>query len=695
MRTAVLILLVGIPRQDDISKRVAAMAERARDFDPEVRTAAAKEAEELVRGNEKQVAALSTVPARIVLALAGKLKPEKLLESRDSAARDVGCDLLPVQKSHLAILMSFLEQKDAGLRISACLALGRLEDPALRAAIQGAVTKRLAKRPGPWNLLLWTLMSRWYRQSYALRVWMQAPEPESRELAAVALCRLSNLELASDDTERFAALAGDRALSPRLREALVNVTARQSLPSVLPLLLHSDRTVRSLAVDAVERGLKDPLEARLLHELAARKEAKTTDDGKTPSQPILSWIAKWLKRLCAENVTVESFETWWKENHRKILDRRVNEAILRGIEALRNMAEKDGSWSWVRTYPVGVTAMAVYTLLKCDVPFKDPAVAQGLELLLDKDPEGTYQASLAAMALATALEKRGSRDEKTARRLQAIADLLVASQDGSGGWSYGGRRSHHAFDFSNTQFALLGLRAAVNGGAKVPRSAWERALRLYDRAQTAEGGWGYGEGNSSTPSMTAAGAYGWMVCRLSLEERVVPKDLMKTAQMKKAIRAIEAFTSKAGALTQYGLYWLYSLERMCMNAGLERIGSIDWYEEGATWLVSAQRSDGSWRGQYREVVDTCFALLFLRKAFISRPDVQTGTPRASREQAEAVLKKRGEELRKIEGVLEVTMGQDERTAFLLVRVTSGVVEQDLRKKYGTAIDGVPLRVALP
>jgi hypothetical protein len=54
-----------------------------------------------------------------------------------------------------------------------------------------------------------------------------------------------------------------------------------------------------------------------------------------------------------------------------------------------------------------------------------------------------------------------------------------------------------------------------------------------------------------------------------------------------------------------------------MLYGIKMIGGRDWYAEGALYLVNAQREDGSWLS-YGEmpIVDTAFALLFLKKAVL-------------------------------------------------------------------------------
>jgi hypothetical protein len=68
-----------------------------------------------------------------------------------------------------------------------------------------------------------------------------------------------------------------------------------------------------------------------------------------------------------------------------------------------------------------------------------------------------------------------------------------------------------------------------------------------------------------------------------------------------------------------GYYFLWSLERVAVAYGLETIGNKDWYGWGAEILLLAQDNNGGWHGQYADGgVDTCFALLFLRRANLAK-----------------------------------------------------------------------------
>jgi hypothetical protein len=66
-------------------------------------------------------------------------------------------------------------------------------------------------------------------------------------------------------------------------------------------------------------------------------------------------------------------------------------------------------------------------------------------------------------------------------------------------------------------------------------------------------------------------------------------------------------------------YFLWSLERAAVAYGLDSIGGKDWYTWGADFLVADQEKDGSWQGVHGEYgADTCFALLFLRRADLAK-----------------------------------------------------------------------------
>ncbi|MFH1228673.1 MAG: prenyltransferase/squalene oxidase repeat-containing protein [Planctomycetota bacterium] len=185
-------------------------------------------------------------------------------------------------------------------------------------------------------------------------------------------------------------------------------------------------------------------------------------------------------------------------------------------------------------------------------------------------------------------------------------------------------------DNSNAQFALLGLRAAARAGVAIPKEVWEDAAKWWVKDQEKEGGWAYSYGGtikgSSYGSMTAAGICGLAICKCYLGE-----DYKNDPVLLKALEWIGSVLSfsenpntKKSTLfqdeTTWLYYYIYGIERIGAIMDMERLGDKDWYKMGAEYLLSKQAKDGSWNSMADDrylcgiVPDTCFAILFLRKA---------------------------------------------------------------------------------
>jgi len=88
-------------------------------------------------------------------------------------------------------------------------------------------------------------------------------------------------------------------------------------------------------------------------------------------------------------------------------------------------------------------------------------------------------------------------------------------------------------------------------------------------------------------------------------------------------------------LQKWPLYYLYGLERMCALAEIDKFGDRDWYADGSTYLLQAQKSDGSWMGQGAangaatgSPEGTAFAVLFLTKSTARILNKRLGAPAA-------------------------------------------------------------------
>jgi hypothetical protein len=192
-------------------------------------------------------------------------------------------------------------------------------------------------------------------------------------------------------------------------------------------------------------------------------------------------------------------------------------------------------------------------------------------------------------------------------------------------------------DNSNSQYAALGLKACHESGIILPRETLERAVEWWRKSQergedekddddrktkrpaVATGtaaakpiGWSYGDGGQATGSMTA-GAVGALVIYDALLGKPWKSD-PDVAEGMAWLGKHFTVSRNPGGDEEWHYYYLYALERAGMLCETERIGSHPWYSTGAKFILDAQRPDGSWKAGEEAVWDTCFAILFLKRA---------------------------------------------------------------------------------
>ncbi len=271
---------------------------------------------------------------------------------------------------------------------------------------------------------------------------------------------------------------------------------------------------------------------------------------------------------------------------------------------------------------IGQSALTLYTLLKCGVPKDDPTVRRLLVYLQSRPIDQTYDASLALLALSA----HGGSDNL--RWIDELARRLVAWQLDGGDWSYpsGGN------DLSNTQFAALALWIAASDGVAIDTRVWTKLTEAVFGYQTLDGGFGYGSGGgrgaSGTGSMTAAGAATLAMCEIELRiagacsPKLAEKFALARSRSQEWLAKYFSVTAnpKAGA---WLYYYLYGLERFGAVCGVARLGEHDWYGEGAAFLLAQQAETGAWQGG-TDLSETCFALLFLKRATLARRGPATG-----------------------------------------------------------------------
>ena len=363
----------------------------------------------------------------------------------------------------------------------------------------------------------------------------------------------------------------------------------------------------------------------------------------------------------------------------------VHAAIRKGAEWLKKARERGGAWvdnggSFAREFPVGTTALCVMALMHAGVPREDPAVRDGLALVLKSNFAKVYDVGASLMAVEAKYlpleqyEEVVELSEEKARKaiaekmtpadkawVQKAVDWLLSKQTKDGTWGYPDMTERY-YDHSNTQYALLGLKSAARCGAKIPPRVWRQIAEHWIASQkpasgpkvelkltwTADdpgveirseepvvpGAWGYfvrpvDWANIPVPDQ----GYGSMVCAGLTSLIIAQSELIRTKDLDENLKtrleaskrsglawiqrqySVRGCPPAAGFWSVFHLYYLYSLERVGVLYGIKEIAGHDWYLEGAVLLIRDQRTDGGWTS-YDEipVVDTAFALLFLKKA---------------------------------------------------------------------------------
>jgi hypothetical protein len=336
---------------------------------------------------------------------------------------------------------------------------------------------------------------------------------------------------------------------------------------------------------------------------------------------------------------------------------KINEAIDQGAQYLLTAGAKGFDKKvWDSPLELAVLALA-HSKVKAD----EPAYVKAVEDLLAAPLSHTYRVAVHAMALSR-LDPAKHRE-----RIAHCAQWLVDTQTSSGAWGYPGNLADATSrpaavtiaaprisdpakikvrrvapidpkaegDFSATQFALLGLRACADAGIEIQKETWYAALQYTLKTRRQDGGWGYQFGRmkdkTSYGSMTCAGVAGVAICQYYLNNKNFAKDgavLAGLAWLGKGYDPSDHVNvTLSGVIdpTRWHYYYLYSIERVGDILKVDKLGTHDWYAEGAKYLLEQQKPDGSWTvaGARKwdwtavgdmQVADTCFAILFLTKA---------------------------------------------------------------------------------
>ena len=211
-----------------------------------------------------------------------------------------------------------------------------------------------------------------------------------------------------------------------------------------------------------------------------------------------------------------------------IVDAATERIIKRGLRYLARHQSPNGSWlgrnEKERHYPIAMTS---YALMAFQAAGHLPGegeygkeVTLGVDYLLNSvSPEGLigdknngqymYFHGISTITLA---ELYGQTSNPSIRsKLERMVRIIVSSQNEDGGWRY--KPTATDADISVTVLQVVALRAAKNGGLKIPQTTIDDAV-TYVRScyNGAKGGFSYQPGSGTGFARTAAAIYSLQVC---------------------------------------------------------------------------------------------------------------------------------------------------------------------------------------
>ncbi len=329
----------------------------------------------------------------------------------------------------------------------------------------------------------------------------------------------------------------------------------------------------------------------------------------------------------------------------KPVDPKVKDSIKKGVEYLRKQIPGGGGGR------PGAFSLLGLTLLECDVPASDADVQKVAEMVRSAAPrlDNPYDIAPAIFFL-DRMYKDGTPTDVDRKLIQSLGLRLVAGQhrpvflwryhvnvlkpeeetkllkDIDEGTFQGGPLSNDN-DMSCSQFAALGLWTARRHFPKEMGLPCDDALRKAGLSahtlQTGGTTWNYhSTGQADGNFRDTSTCCGLILLSLgdAAAEKKAAEPMLKRIPVKNALKHLEGVISANKNPLQLkvdglgGLYFLWALERTALILDLDKIGEEDWHKWGTEIVLAHQRGEGHWDAGHGGVPDTCFALLFMRRA---------------------------------------------------------------------------------
>ncbi len=341
------------------------------------------------------------------------------------------------------------------------------------------------------------------------------------------------------------------------------------------------------------------------------------------------------------------------------LDKRVEEAVQRGLEWLKRNQNRDGSWSAQGgQYRVAMTALAGMAFLMEGSSLKEGRYSEQIQKAVEwmLSPQrlqpngligdavggnfGSYMHGhgFALMFLACAYGEEEDQEQRARleRAIKKAVDFTCKAQTSRqhrkpegkeveiGGWGYTAAIERNNFDEGSvTVTQLQALRAARNAGIPVPKENIDKAIRYLEACTTPRGGiiYSYASSNgiaqagAERPPLTAAA----VTCSFSAGQ-------YSSELAKKWIKFCKDNIPVAKGRQPHDEYQNYYFAQMVYILGDDRYGQLFPNEDKSQWLtwskyrqvmfpylLEQQTSDGSWTsGHIGPVYTTSIHLAILQ-----------------------------------------------------------------------------------
>lgn len=330
------------------------------------------------------------------------------------------------------------------------------------------------------------------------------------------------------------------------------------------------------------------------------------------------------------------------------LRQKVKTSIAAGVAFLKESQTVAGTWKFQgndspdNELVIGVSALCGLALLENQVLTKDASVQKVYKLVNDAAKKDVLKSNF-SVCMAVMFLHRYHRDRMVVARgraiadtddalVQKLADQIVSGQGKDGLWTKNGLGGHE-----NTQLALMALWLARKHADDVARKHMDEAIAACEKrlrtSQQSGGGWSpypsfFGINMKPTRAMTCTGLLGIalhvgvvMDNQLHYGQADAVRKLQDDSGVAKAREFLatalqELQSSNADGIDSTPTRSLWSVSLAARLYKWRRINGVDWFEVGASFLISKQSRNGSWTldMQTGEYVDTAYSLLFLSKS---------------------------------------------------------------------------------